>query len=282
MSSWGSNATACAGRPGAVSADLHDRVGLARDDVRVGDDEAGAGDPAAALDPSPHAVPSTRTTLARRPRARPAWRAIPRVGAGTSAAGPRTDGSGSNRASALRIGPDGGSNWLSSREDRRALDVASQRLRAGGLQRDRADDPGDPEPDAGGQRGAEQAVDRAAARAAASADARAHPDALRSRWRARRPPAARRSGRTAARTANATRSAAAAARGACRGTRPSANPTSDKHPDDEALQIAVEGEQRGEADDHPVDRCHLREVTTLLATRAPHLLPFHVRWLKAV
>ena len=43
----------------------------------------------------------------------PGARAIPRGGAGTSAAGPRTDGSGSIRASACRIGPDGGSNSLS-------------------------------------------------------------------------------------------------------------------------------------------------------------------------
>src|ERR1700744_3248919 len=57
--------------------------------------------------PSPQALPNTRTTL---------WRAaltpgLPRMrasGAATLGAGPRTDGSGSNRDSALRMGPDGG------------------------------------------------------------------------------------------------------------------------------------------------------------------------------
>ena len=65
--------------------------------------------------PRPQAVPSTRTTLRARRRARRGAARIPASGAGTSAAGPRTAGSGSKRASALRIGPDGGSSWLSSR-----------------------------------------------------------------------------------------------------------------------------------------------------------------------
>ena len=46
-----------------------------------------------------------------------------RLGGGTSAAGPRMRGNGSTRASALRIGPEGGSASFSLREDRRALDV---------------------------------------------------------------------------------------------------------------------------------------------------------------
>ena len=64
--------------------------------------------------PRPQAVPTTLTTLVRAVMT-PRLARIPRRGGGTSAAGPRTDGSGSNRDSALRIGPDGGSSWLSPR-----------------------------------------------------------------------------------------------------------------------------------------------------------------------
>ena len=109
--------------------------------------------------PSPQAVPNTRTTLRRAARTEPSRR-IARVGVETSADGPCTDGSGSNRASALRIGPDGGQQPIELAQDRRALDVGAQRQRPRGLQRHRAHDPGDPEPDAGGQHRAEQAVDR--------------------------------------------------------------------------------------------------------------------------
>ena len=58
-------------------------------------------------------MPSTFTTLPRAAAA-PRVAALPRDGGATSAAGPRTDGIGSIRASACRNGPDGGSSWLSS------------------------------------------------------------------------------------------------------------------------------------------------------------------------
>ena len=72
-------------------------------------------------------MPSTRTTL--RPAARTSGsRAIFEFGGGTFAAGPRIDGNGSKRASACRIGPDGGSaafslwriseRWIGSRSSR--------------------------------------------------------------------------------------------------------------------------------------------------------------------
>ena len=64
--------------------------------------------------PSPQAVPYTRTTLGRA-AATPPERRTRREGPATSAAGPCTDGSGSSRASASRIGPDGGSSWSSAR-----------------------------------------------------------------------------------------------------------------------------------------------------------------------
>ena len=64
--------------------------------------------------PRPQAVPSTRTTP--RPAARTSGsRAIAAFGRGTFADGPRIDGNGSKRASARRIGPDGGRTVLSRR-----------------------------------------------------------------------------------------------------------------------------------------------------------------------
>ncbi len=57
-------------------------------------------------------MPSTFTTLGAAARTPGAPTMLP-GGAGTLAAGPRTDGSGSIRASACRIGPDGGSSSFS-------------------------------------------------------------------------------------------------------------------------------------------------------------------------
>ena len=63
---------------------------------------------------SPQAVPMTRTTL--RDAALIAGAAATRgAGGATSGEGPETWGSGSRRASAFRIGPDGGSSVFSSR-----------------------------------------------------------------------------------------------------------------------------------------------------------------------
>src|SRR6185437_14458797 len=62
----------------------------------------------------PHAVPSTRTTL-REAALTPGSRVEPGEGGATSGEGPVIDGSGSSRASASRIGPDGGRIELSSR-----------------------------------------------------------------------------------------------------------------------------------------------------------------------
>src|SRR5271155_3180366 len=59
---------------------------------------------------SPHAVPSTLTTLCEALRT-PAACAIAGTGAATFGEGPVIEGIGSSRASALRIGPDGGSTW---------------------------------------------------------------------------------------------------------------------------------------------------------------------------
>ena len=62
----------------------------------------------------PQAVPSTRTTLREAART-PGERATAGSGGATSGEGPAIEGSGSRRASALRIGPVGGSRRLRSR-----------------------------------------------------------------------------------------------------------------------------------------------------------------------
>ena len=64
--------------------------------------------------PSPQAVPSTLTTLGLALSTAGAL-TIPGGGAATFAWGPRTEGSGSIRASACRIAPDGGNRLLSPR-----------------------------------------------------------------------------------------------------------------------------------------------------------------------
>jgi hypothetical protein len=61
----------------------------------------------------PQAVPSTRTTLREAART-PGSRAIAAGGVETLGSGPEIDGNGSRLASTLRIGPLGGSSWLSS------------------------------------------------------------------------------------------------------------------------------------------------------------------------
>ena len=99
--------------PGHCPSGCDHRVVLAGDDVGVGDHETGRGHPAAALD--------SRARTRCRPLGRTLWRArralrsgarIAGVGAATSAEGPCTEGSGSKRARACRIGPEGGSTSL--------------------------------------------------------------------------------------------------------------------------------------------------------------------------
>ena len=63
--------------------------------------------------PRPQAVPSTRTTL-RPARRTSGSRAMAESGGGTFGAGPSISGNGSKRASACRIGPDGGRRSFSS------------------------------------------------------------------------------------------------------------------------------------------------------------------------
>ena len=109
MSSRGSKSTASAGSPGGrpptwTAVSLSPATTCALVTTRPG----ATTQPLPSI-PRPHAVPTTRTTLPAAERTPRAAR-IPGAGGETSAAGPWTDGSGSKRASAWRIGPDGGSS----------------------------------------------------------------------------------------------------------------------------------------------------------------------------
>ena len=123
--------------------------------------------------PSPHALPRIFTTESAAATT-PAARAIPAVGAGTRASGPSMRGNGSSRASASISPLDGGSDRVEVLQDRRALDLAP-RLAAVG-ERQRAEHPRDPEPDARGQHGAQRTVDGGRRRRShPPAQSRAHP-----------------------------------------------------------------------------------------------------------
>ena len=76
-------------RPDPV--DLDRRIGLAGHDMGVGDHQAGAATQPLPSTPRPQAVPNTRTTL-RLAASTAGLARIRRVGADTSAAGPRTRG----------------------------------------------------------------------------------------------------------------------------------------------------------------------------------------------
>ena len=115
--------------------------------------------------PRPQAVPRTLTTL---PPASltPRVARIPRVGGGTSASGPRTEGSGSNPRERVQEWPRRRQQPVQLPEDRRPLDVVAEHGRAGRLERDRADDPRDPERHRCGQERAEDPVDQTQSREA--------------------------------------------------------------------------------------------------------------------
>ena len=115
MSSCGSKSTSVGRQLRRIAAHLHGGVGLAGDDVGVGHHQARARRPSRcprSRARTPCRAPARRSARRRGP---PGAVAMPGGGGGTCAAGPVTDGSGSNRASAFRIGPDGGRIWLSSR-----------------------------------------------------------------------------------------------------------------------------------------------------------------------
>ena len=132
------------------------------------------GDPAGALDAQPAGVAEDLHHRAARPRRTPGARAIDAVGAGTRASGPSMRGNGSSRASASSSPLDGGSTRVEVLQDRRALHLAP-RLAAVG-ERQRAEHPRDPEPDARGQHRAQEPVDRGRrGRSHPPAQSRPHP-----------------------------------------------------------------------------------------------------------
>ena len=162
--------------------------------------------------PSPHALPRIFTTLSAAART-PSARAIPAVGGGTRADGASIRGNGSSRASASISPLDGGSHVLSCCRIDGALDLAA-RLAAVG-QRQRAQHPRDPEPDAGGQHRAQHPVRRPSPPAIAPGRAIARPPPRgRSRTPSRR--SAHRPGRRPATRASGDPRRAAAGRRACR------------------------------------------------------------------
>ena len=131
---------------------LHAGVGLAGDDVGVGDHEPGPATQPLPSTPSPQAVPRIFTTDAAAAPTPCGVDDPARPAPARRRSRPVTFGSGSMRPSALRIGPDGGSALLRSAQDQRARDAVADARRqaelAAGLQQHRTDDPGHAEADA--------------------------------------------------------------------------------------------------------------------------------------
>ena len=132
MSSCGSKSSTPGRQAGRDAADLDRRVGLARDHVRVGHDEPGAGDPAAALDAEPAGrADDPHDAAARRADA----------GRGEDAARRRGHVGGRpadrrQRVKARQRVQDRAGRWqqlVEAAQDRRALDVVRAAARAGRL-----------------------------------------------------------------------------------------------------------------------------------------------------
>ena len=125
---------------------------------------------------------------------------------------------------------------------------------ARGLERDGSDDPRDPEPDARGEHGSEQPVDGPQAgqpERRTGMQAEPFEAAGEHATREQRPD-----------EAEDRRVLRAGATGQEQRPDPGAEKRSEgetnerQHADDEPLDVAVEGEQQGEYDDQPIDRCH--------------------------
>ncbi len=223
---------------------------------------------------------SPRSPARRRCRARarrcarpPARRARARcagAGGATSGEGPVIEGSGSSRASALRIGPDGGSTSFSSRRIAERWMSARSCSWPGVWAGDGGDDPHDAE----AERGAEQRAEQRRRAGPGPGDDRAcgaagtRPPPGRSPGSRRR--AARRPGRRRGRRARRIPARAAEGPGGCRGTRPPANPPKESTPDDEALPEAEEREHGRERDNDPVQLRHPSCSTSSLTENHGH------------
>ena len=214
------------------------------------------GDPARALDAQAAGGAEHPHDAARRGARPRGSRAIAARGAGTSAGGPSIRGNGSKRASALRIGPDGGRSVVERAQDRRALDVVAQRRAPGRLQRDRAGEPHQPERRR--RPSAPRRPRRRRRRAPGSAQPPAQPEPSPSSTDAEEQPAEQRAerGRTAARRASASPAESTAARRAPRGTRRPRSRPATSAPTTKPCAQPANGEQERERDDDPVEPGH--------------------------
>jgi len=140
-----------------------DRVVLAGDDVRVGDDQPVPGRPAGALDAeAAGGADDAHHAGGRRLHPGPAGDPLRRrghVGAGAVDGGERVEA-----RERVEHRPGRRQHRIEPREDLRALDVASQRPGAGRVQQDGADQPRDPQRDGGAQDRPHQPVERSQAR----------------------------------------------------------------------------------------------------------------------
>ena len=249
----GSKTTACASSSSPPST-LDRRVVLTRDDVRVRDHDARARPPTPIpATARPQAVPRTRTTLARAACTSRSARMPARRRRDVGLRAPGCAGNGSTRASAFRIGPDGGSSsfsrlriaerWMSCRSSR-APGVCSATAPAIQTR---------PEPERRDQHGAADAVDAPrAARRRSGAGCRRPPP--RARSRPAPPTISAPMRRRAARRASSIPPRAAAAPSRLPANAPAAKPGQRERAHDQALRVAPERHQRDERDDDPVDR----------------------------
>ena len=171
------------------------------------------------------------------------------------ASGPSICGNGSKRASACRIGPDGGSTLVQLAEDRRPLDRLAQLARARRLERDRAADPDEPEPERRHQqprRRSRPARPRRSPMPVAQAEA----EQLERRGEDRRPRAARRPARTAARRASCEPSSSSSGPSREPRNAPAGEPGQRQRPYDQPLGVAPDRHQHREGDDDPVQGGH--------------------------
>ena len=256
MSLWGSKTSASAGWPGPTPSIWIWVSALAGDDVGVGDHQAGRRRPSPLPStPSPQAVPNTRTTL---------WRAARTPGlARMRALGRRDVGGGTvdrrERIEARQRVEDRarrGQDLVQGAQDRRVLDVGAQRPRRRRVQGDGADDPGDPQADARGQRGAEEPVHGPQSR---DPQRRAHAGAQPLQAAGEHATGQQRAEQAEQRRVGRAIPLAEQQRGqAGAEERAHREPGQRQRADDEPLHVAVEGQEHGEADDDPVQRTHRR------------------------
>ena len=207
------------------------RVALPRDHVGVGHDEPARRPPSRC--PRSRGRRRSRAPGRRRRRGRtPCAQTIRRPGAGTSAAGPASDGSGSMRARALRIGPEAAAAGRARAGSARRGGRCWQRRGAGDCSSTAPAIQAMPSPIAPGQHAPSKPSTVRRPAAAKRRTATRH--ALEDRWRARRRRSARRRARTVASTASCAPPESISG----------ADPRADQGPADEAGQ-------RQRADDEP-------------------------------